>query len=486
MTPQSVELIPLPGHVLTRRDLVRPVFRHRRAALASFLTLAALVAIVAFAWPDRYKAEMKILVKRDRVEPVNGVAGQGDGVVTDSDINSEVALLQSRDLLEQVVLGAGLVPGAPAQRADQRMVAKKAAALATSLDVSAVRKSAIIEVAYTAPDPQTAAHVLSTLGELYLEKHLEVFGSPGAYQFFTQQADRLGDELRSAQGRLVAFGKEAGVVSAASEKAATIQKLGEFEAGLEQVRAQIADSNQRLVALREEMAATPERQVTQQRTEENPALMSQLTSRVLDLELRRTEMLRKFAPTYPPAVELEQQLGQARAALARAQQSPMKNEATDQNPTHQWLSNELVRVQAERQALDARARAIATTIREYEVRARVLDEQDANQQELLRAVKSAEDSYLLYRRKAEEARISEALDRRRIANVTIAENPGVPPSSSGHRALLLLAGLVIALCLALAVAFLLEYLNPRFRTRAEVERVLELPVLATLPASLTR
>jgi uncharacterized protein involved in exopolysaccharide biosynthesis len=150
------------------------------------------------------------------------------------------------------------------------------------------------------------------------------------------------------------------------------------------------------------------------------------------------------------------------------------------------LSGELVRVQAERQALDARARAISTTIREYGVRARVLDEQDANQQELVRAVKAAEDSYLLYRRKAEEARISDALDKRRIANVTIAENPGIPTSSSGHRALLLLAGLVCALCLALAVTFLLEYLNPRFRTRAEVERVLELPVLATLPASLTR
>src|SRR2546427_4639833 len=44
----------------------------------------------------------------------------------------------------------------------------------------------------------------------------------------------------------------------------------------------------------------------------------------------------------------------------------------------------------------------------------------------IRNVKAAEDNYLLYLRKQEEARISDALDRRQIVNVSIAQAATVP------------------------------------------------------------
>ena len=50
----------------------------------------------------------------------------------------------------------------------------------------------------------------------------------------------------------------------------------------------------------------------------------------------------------------------------------------------------------------------------------------AQQDDLVRDVKTAEDNYLLYLRKREEARISDALDSKRIVNVSIAEAATVP------------------------------------------------------------
>ena len=77
-------------------------------------------------------------------------------------------------------------------------------------------------------------------------------------------------------------------------------------------------------------AATPARQTTQIRTTDNAQLTAELKSRVLTLETRKADLLRKFTPTYPPVVEVEGQLVQAREALARTEQSPLTEEITDQ------------------------------------------------------------------------------------------------------------------------------------------------------------
>jgi hypothetical protein len=72
-----------------------------------------------------------------------------------------------------------------------------------------------------------------------------------------------------------------------------------FEAALQEARGGIADGTRRIAELEAQTAATPPRQTTQVRTSENAALTGQLKSRILNFEVGRSEMLRKFAPTYP-------------------------------------------------------------------------------------------------------------------------------------------------------------------------------------------
>jgi uncharacterized protein involved in exopolysaccharide biosynthesis len=102
---------------------------------------------------------------------------------------------------------------------------------------------------------------------------------------------------------------------------------------------------------------------------------------------------------------------------------------------------------------------------------------------LLRAVKSAEEKQLLYQRKQEEARISDALDQMRIANVVIAEAPTVPFQARRTRSLTLLPlGLVVAFILSLVVALSKDAMSLAIRTPGELEQALEAPVLAWMPA----
>ena len=89
-----------------------------------------------------------------------------------------------------------------------------------------------------------------------------------------------------------------------------------------------------------------------------------------------------------------------------------------------------------------------------------------------------------YEKKREEARISNALDIRRIVNVAVAEAPTVPALPDGLRRLILLAlGLVFAAIASVTLALIIDYFDPSFRTPDEVEHFLGCPVLAAFPKS---
>jgi uncharacterized protein involved in exopolysaccharide biosynthesis len=98
-------------------------------------------------------------------------------------------------------------------------------------------------------------------------------------------------------------------------------------------------------------------------------------------------------------------------------------------------------------------------------------------------VKINEDNYLLYQRKREEARISDALDRQRILNVAIAEPPTAPVLPSHPAWLYASFGAMFALMMGSFAVFTAEYVDTSFRTPDELRTYLDVPVLAAIPES---
>ena len=102
------------------------------------------------------------------------------------------------------------------------------------------------------------------------------------------------------------------------------------------------------------------------------------------------------------------------------------------------------------------------------------------QADLVRETKANEANYLLYLSKREQEKTSDALDLKRIANVAIAVPPRCrccPPTAQ----FVLFIGLLLGLFVSVGAAFVAEYLDPSFRTPAEVNEVLKITVLASMP-----
>jgi uncharacterized protein involved in exopolysaccharide biosynthesis len=487
----------------TLRDLLAAGFRHRRLAVISFLGILLGAALSLLILPKQYEAEMKILVKRERADPVvtseSNARPQISVNVTEEDLNSEVELLKSRDLLEKVVVACGLQRSktnslwaflsAVAEAHDtsqpvghDESIPKAVRLLEKKLQVEPLKKTNLIAVTYKSTDPQLAAQVLATLANLYLEKHVAVHRAPGAFDFFKQETEDYRSNLSSAEARLAAFSRNSGVVSAALEKDITVRKLADFQSALQETQAAIAETKQRIGALEKQAQSTPSRLTTQIRKSDNPQLLQQLYSTLLTLELKRTELLSKFDPSYRLVQEVEAEIAQTRSAIAAAENQPLRDETTDRDQTFEWLKAELAKARTELAALEAREAATERIVRAYRKNASQLDTKGLVQQDLIREAKAAEENYLLYLRKQEESRISDALDQKRIVNVAVAEAATVPALPSNPVWLwTLLVGSLLATLVGLGSAFAADYFDPTVRTPDELEQILKIPVLSAMP-----
>ena len=490
----------------TPRDVVAPVFRQRRVAIFVFLAILAGALLCALFLPRKYEATMEILVSRERIDPVVTANPNVQLTAPSPDvpievINSEVELLKSQDLLEKVLLACGvetitndtawpalskvtssLKSFLPRKRtSEDNRLALAALSMRERLKVEPLRQTTMIKVSYPSYDPRLAARVLNTLATLYVEKHAAVHRPPGTFEFFQHQADRYQKELTAAETQLAQFNAKESMVSADLEKPATLEKLNEFEAQLRDIQSQVRAADDRIRALEARASTTPVRRTTSVRTAANPALLEQLKSTLLNLELRRTELLAKFQPTYRPVQEVEEQIAQTRAALAKEEQQPVKEETTDNNPTQDWIQTELAKSRADRAGLRAQAEALEKVVQDYRERLRRLDDKGTVQADLIRNAKAAEQSYLLYVQKREEARIADALDRQRISNVSIAEAASVPPQPTLPTSWIVLGGLMLAGLAGVGSAYAADRMDPSVRTPEELEAVLDVPVLASFP-----
>ena len=470
----------------SRRDVVATLFRHWKSMLIVGVLIVA-ATIVGGLWTPAYESQMKILVESRRSDAVVSSSSVlpvqfNPNGVSEEDMNSEVELLKGDDLLRKVVLTTGLAgKRADGARPADEKIAAAARQLGRDLHMEAIRKSHVISVRYRSRDQKLAAAVLTALSSAYIEKHTEVHRPSGEFTFFDEETVRFRQSLQQAQERLAAFSVDHHVVSAQAERDTALQQASDFDSKAQEAQALAAETQSRIVTLQGELGYAQPRITTAIRTSENPQLMGQLKSTLLNLQLKRTELLTKYDPSYPLVQEVDHQVAETAAAIAGEERKPVRDETTDQNPGYQLIKDELAKAQAELSGYRARASATRGIAVDYRKAAQVRDQDNTIQQNLMLDAKAQEDAYLLYMRKSEEAGINDALDRRGIVNVAIAEKPGVPSAPEQSPLLSMAFTLGLLFVGTFSTAFVMDAVDPTFHTPDQLSTYLDSPVLASLP-----
>jgi polysaccharide biosynthesis protein PslE len=479
----------------TMRELAMVLFRQRKLFVGVAGLIFILAVVYAFAGAN-YRAHLRVLVRRGRADPPVGAQENAPPdfsrvEVTEEELNSEVELLKDDDVLRRVAEVNDLAAHDWLRRlrpheTQAARVERAAKKLAGKLEVEPIKKTNLIAVSYGTSDPQLAARVLQSLASVYLEKHMEVHRPAGQLQFFDQQTAESRRQLEEAEGKLAAFTKSHDVVMAAQQRDLMLTRLNDLEASYQQTEAQVSDTKQRVRELDTQLANLPARNVTQVRTADNPELLRALKASLLDLELKKTQLLTKFEPSHRLVQEVEQQIAQAKEAIAAEKQSPVRDQTTDLDVNYEWAKAELQKAKVEMKGLAAREATTTAELAEYRRVARQLGDDAIVQDDLTSSEKAAQENYLLYVKKREEARMGDALDEGGIVNVAIAEQPVVPALPVWPAGVVLLAGFAAALTSGAGAAFAADYLDPALRTPEEVLRCLEIPVLASIPEEMSQ
>jgi uncharacterized protein involved in exopolysaccharide biosynthesis len=486
-----------PPH-LTLRDMVGPIFRHGLVVAVTFVSILLVSIFLAWGWAScYYVATMQVVVGRERLDPAvtsqpTAAVQETNRVVSTDDVASEVALLQGGDMLREVAQTCKLAEGGTSfwGRFDSRdSNVRKAAtlesatrALAGALKVEAQKTSRLIDVRYGSTDsPETAGCVLQTLAKLYLEKHLRLQRPAGALEFFAQETDKYQRALAESESRLVKFSKTEGVAAPEILRTDLAQELVSAQANLHQTQQAIAADRQRIENIKAQKALTPSRSSTSEASMSANLLLDHLHSTLLDAELKRTQLLMKYDPSYPLVRETDEEIAQTGEAIAAAEQRKYVNTTTDRDLTFEYLRQDQAKTEADLASEQARAVALQTSVHDIRMEVVNLDAKTVQQAALLRDAKANEGNYLLYLTKREQERTSDALDDKRIANVAIAVPPDVPVLPARSPFSIAFVGFWLAFVAAIGAGYLAELADPSFRTPSEVEEMLNIPILAAMP-----
>jgi succinoglycan biosynthesis transport protein ExoP len=470
-------------------DILFMLFRHKWKILS--LTLGGLIAAVAFylSVPAAYESEAKLLVRY--VMERSAVDGLDSQIKTPTPenhtlINSEVEILTSTDLIRQVAEAIGVsrfASGPVSEVATEKAVE----AINQSLEVSVVKDTSIISVAFRSDDPTLPMPVVRELVKRYFDKHLAVHRSTGAFDFVRQETADLKKQLAQTEADLKQVKESAGIISLSEARADIAAEIGKTQQELDGALADRASEQARVKDL-EKSLALPEAQGSQ--TPAQPVsgdVLEQyksLVARLAGLQKAENELLLKYRPENPivkvrasQIADLEKQ----RSDLEKAYPA-LVNTAVAASVTGQAGQPSIAGERAILAGLESKVAALGSRMAALQIRAKAISEAAPQIQELERKAQVEETNYRASEVSLEKAQIDETLDPSRMPNISVVQtpSPAVKAKRNIGKTVMGIAGggLAVGIGIMLLIELILDHSVKR---SVELEKRLQVPLLMAIP-----
>lgn len=482
------------------RDFLHIVFKRKIQILGFFCATLFVVILVTVMWKPTYEASSQILVKVGRENVYLPATGDGSPVVRvdrEEQINSEIEILKGRSLAEEVAKSIGPTAIYTDLREKKESSAQKVGAnanlpeilvneatqnLQEDLGIKGIKKSNVIEVSFKHHNPQMAARVVNDLVRFFLDRHLEVHKSPGSYKFFKEQSHAYKDKLMQTENRLHALKKEYEVTSLEQEFRLYLAQEANLKDELNKTIVQEAETRNRVIEIRQQLSSTPKTISMGREVEQNPYLINTLEERLVELELKKTELSGKYTDENRLVRNVKGEIQLVRNKL-KEQETKRYGKATfGLNTIHQRLQEQLYQNEADLKAFSAKKIAQTAQLADYRTKIENLNRIEMKLRQLQNQLEIDQKNYRLYLTKFEESRISNAMDAEKIVNVSVLE-PATPPLKpvSPKISLNIALGAFLGIFGGLFLAFCMEYLDDSLDRPEAVEQSLNLPVLVSMP-----
>ncbi len=447
------------------RDVLHIFFKYRGRMIAVFFAVAVVATVVTFLTPPAYEAKSTVMIKFGREYVYRPELGEGrpplfltsgEGV-----INSEMQILTSRDLLKRVVteIGHEKMYGDSVDVFSPLVTPVDAAVMKLEQDIKVENKgrSDVIQIAYVHRNPEIAAKAVNLLVDLFREKHLQVY-SGTTTPFLERQLAIYGERLKDAESRLEAFKQKHKVYSIDEQRGFLIRQRTDLDTIRISNENQIQELQQKIAFIQKHGEFETARSAAVEGTR----------SHLLTLKMKELDLLKRYKESSQAVTNVRDEIDIITRDLEKQKQNASKME--------------VLKLQEDVDLLRSRNAGSSQGLARLNAEIQELDSKDRDFQTLRRDVTVTDANYRTYQGKLEEAKLSDDMDRQKMANISVIQKAFTPvkpirPKTEYNLTL----GLIMGALAALGVGFLSEYASQGVSTPDKVRRKLGLPVLASLP-----
>lgn len=490
--PQHPSAVPPRGRVARVRvrydavDVAALLWREWPLMLVVFLAVTLVSLAVGLSLKTVYPAQSSLLVRLGQeyvYQPQVGDAARGAVADNDQVVQSEVEILSSPQLKQQVIDKIGLAKlypdldralrqGPPPQR--QAAMSKAVAAMGKALKIETAPGAPVVRLSFEHTDPILAAQTLNTLLDLYVGYRRSIL---------LDQSQPLEDQRKAFEARLAEadqayenFLGSNNIGDFEAEKAS----LAQLQASLQQQKfaadAQLREKQGRLSALTAQVSqVAPEVGLYH---DLDHAAQDKLT----ELKVQRGTLLSRYRPDAAPVKDLDNQIAALERGLSDGSLQGEGARRVGVNPVFQTIQADKLQMAAEVAALKQSSEALAGQIAQVTERQLRLAQLEPQYQDLSRDRDVLQSNVRDFTVKEQQSQAVAAIARQSNDNISIVQRAAPPAQGKSLRRPVIILGLFLAAFTAVCVGLVRVFLRPGLPSASAAGRTLDLPVLATAPA----
>ena len=505
------------------RELLTQLYREKQLCVSTFTAVIGLGLVLGWIGGKVYTAKARLLVLPSQEYTIKDDLGTNKSTLSmdgETYVLSEAEIFRNPNAIRQAIHKVGLealypdierrvrqnewglfdritdaadhllgLEGAPLS-VEERLKANESLLIDSAvvrfgkhLKVWSVRDASVIELNFRHKDATVAAESLSALLKASMEFRRKIY-SQSRSKTFQKERDKFELRLTEQEQTLERF-KEANAVSDfTDQKTLLIRQQAELQGSLIDAETRFRETSARLTAIQVSLAKTPkEIQIYQEQISEEG--MDSARTTLIGLEARKNELLTKFTADSRFVRDLDSQIMALRANMRFTPPTESGHRRVGRNPLVEELQSENSKRAIEVASIGERIVALKGEQDTIRARLRQFDhlESEFNQLTIQRDLLA--DNLKTYSQKLEEARILEEMDRQKMDNIRVIEEPR--PPSSGTNLLLMIFGISLPLGIlaALLAVLIKQSLHQVFLSPEEVERKLGIPVLVSIPLKKT-
>ena len=430
-----------------------------RVFIYTFLGVFILVAIITFLMSKAYTANASLIFKMKGPDPVTGVSQPLS--MLGNYISTQIDVINSYRVSLKVVDKLHIDQNPKMQEKFQEKTGGAgdirywiADLIANNLSITPSRDSGVLTLSYTSSDPEFSKLVVNAFAESYLETNVEMSSEPSrkAMDFLGKKKQQLRDELLKAQSAVAAYLQDQGITSSVENADIENAKLNELTAQLSVAESQSLEAtNRNKAAMNKEVSPD---------ILSNP-LIQNLKIQITNAQAKLAELSNKYASNHPLMRSAKAELDQLNADYSR-QLNQVQSSLGSSADIYQKRESEL------RAAVDAQKKRLLTLNRSRD-----------KLSVLQREVENAQLAYNNINLRVSESSLQGSSTEGDVLLLSAAVTPTRP--SKPNVLFNLFFGVLAGGFLGLLVAYAKELLDRRVRCVDDVEGLLDIPVLVTLP-----